>query len=489
MLRAALAFVLVCAPTLGQGTGLAQTFDFVAGRFVAHPSAALVYATIPSQNAVAVIDTETLAVVDTILVGSNPQGLCLSPLADRLFVCTSGTQQLAVVDTKTLTLLAPIPLPYFPYDAEAGTQGRVFITPNGPGYHGIMQVDSRTGTYLGEFELSVFVYFGGLLEISPDRQRLYFANVGLSPGTLACFNVSTATPTLVWKNNHGDLGGNGQDLGLTSDGLFVSYACGGGNGGYDIFKISTQTFTSVGTFPTGPYPREVVYSPDGGEAYTVHGASIGRWNASTFLADPPIVTNAEPTELAVDRSGRYIFAAIGGFFGPPETRVYRTGFGLGTGTSFCQGDDTGVSCPCSNRGDDGHGCENSYSTGGSRLQASGTASFSADTLVLEASSLPAEKLGIFVQGETLRAHGLGEVLGDGLRCVGGPIRRLRAVTASPNGAASYPGLGDAPVSVRGQVPPTPGTSRYYQFWYRDSAAYCAVEGLNWSNAIGVAWNL
>jgi hypothetical protein len=81
--------------------------------------------------------------------------------------------------------------------------------------------------------------------------------------------------------------------------------------------------------------------------------------------------------------------------------------------------------------------------------------------------------------------GLGGIFGDGLRCAGGSVNRLRT-KVNVFGSSSYPGPGDPPVSVRGFVP-LGGGARTYQCWYRNAAAFCGISTFNLTNAVEVAW--
>jgi YVTN family beta-propeller protein len=295
-----------------------RTFDLQVSSFVLHPNQRLLYATLPTLNQVAIINTANLSLVDTVLVGSNPRGVAISPDGSRLFVATSGASSLAVLDTTTNQLLPGIPLPTLPSDVEVGLEGRVYVTPATQDT-GIMQVDGSTGEYIGDYSLGVSIYFGGFLEISPDGTSLYFANQGLSSGTLAEFSVSTSTPTLVYST--GSLGSNGEDLALSHAGDFISYAVGTGNDGYDIFSLSTDDYAILGSFETGAYPSEITFSPDDRIAYTVHTRDqIDRFSTTTFLPFAPFSADGEASELIVDQSGRYLFAAF-----EDQLRVFDTG--------------------------------------------------------------------------------------------------------------------------------------------------------------------
>jgi len=140
-------------------------------------------------------------------------------------------------------------------------------------------------------------------------------------------------------------------------------------------------------------------------------------------------------------------------------------------TSLCHPGVAGViACPCSNPpGALGRGCNNSSATGGAILSASGIAYLSQDTLVFTTSGENPTAMSIVLQGTTSLASGV--TYGQGVRCVGGTLRRL-FVKAASGGSITAPnfGAGDPSVSVRsaarGDVIGA-GQSRFYLVYYRD----------------------
>lgn len=183
-----------------------------------------------------------------------------------------------------------------------------------------MQVQTGETPVVEEFTGGVFVYYSAMLAISADGGELYFGNAGLSPGTVAKFDVSTSTPALLFQQ-FGTLGSNGKDLWLTPDGDYIYYVVGGGNritGGYDIARIRTADLSVSGAMLTGPYPRELTTGPDGRIAYVViTSGSIDIWDTTTQTKFRSYETAGEATELLTDRTGAYLFAAFDG-----ELRVY-----------------------------------------------------------------------------------------------------------------------------------------------------------------------
>jgi len=155
-----------------------------------------------------------------------------------------------------------------------------------------------------------------------------------------------------------------------------------------------------------------------------------------------------------------------------------------TGTPYCFGDGSGAACPCANASPAGAnaGCLNSLGTAGA-LRGSGVASIAADSLQLRGSAM-ANSSALYFQGTTQAGAGLGTVFGDGLRCAAGSVIRL-GTKVNAAGQSTFPGAGDPAVSVRGAVPP--GSTRTYQVWYRNAAAFCAAETFNLTNGLSVAW--
>lgn len=157
-----------------------------------------------------------------------------------------------------------------------------------------------------------------------------------------------------------------------------------------------------------------------------------------------------------------------------------------TGTAFCSGDGSGTACPCSNPGFFGGGCAHS-SFPGAILSATGTASLSSDTLQVHCSGLPfdATATALLFQGTAQEVGGAGAVMGSGLRCVGGSIRRLGMKTLAGTLDWGQP-VGDTPLHTRGQI--TVASTVHYQVWFRDNAfTGCAEPKFNFSNGLSVTW--
>jgi YVTN family beta-propeller protein len=320
-------FVAIAAR--GQFGTLEKTYPTLGvNKFVLDPTKPYIYATVWSQNSIAIINTNTLALENMVFIGSGPAGLAISSDGNRLYVANASSNFIGVLDTNTRTTLPSIQVPESPRDVEVGADGRLYVLGN----NSLMQINPATGATMGTNIGPSFMVYSGELAISPNKDRLYYADYGLSPASLYQFDVTANPPVELWESPHGGTSGsNGQDLDISHDGSFISYPCGAGQIGYSIAKYRTSDMAILGTFNTGAYPREIAFSPDDAVAYTVHTAGlIDVWDTKTFLSLGTIHTTgtnvSDISELLVDRTGKHLFAAYSdSYYGNYELRVYDTG--------------------------------------------------------------------------------------------------------------------------------------------------------------------
>jgi hypothetical protein len=157
------------------------------------------------------------------------------------------------------------------------------------------------------------------------------------------------------------------------------------------------------------------------------------------------------------------------------------------GSPFCFGDGSlATPCPCANFGAVGLGCANSSVASGAQLGSSGT--ISPDTVILGATGERSTAFTIFLQGDANTSSGL--IFGDGLRCADGALLRLYVKNAA-SGAVNAPQGAEPSITARSAAlghPIAPGTSRFYQTYYRDPvASFCPPATFNASNAVQINW--
>lgn len=214
---------------------------------------------------------------------------------------------------------------------------------------------------------------------------------------------------------------------------------------------------------TDGFGAQCVFTSDGLAIVLLTNMSSAIGSASTLVARADQVANW-PTH---DLFPNYGMAAFG--YSPP------------IGTAQCFGDGSGGACPCGNTGGAGRGCRNQAFSAGAKLEATGIASVSADSVVLRASGTTPTQTGLFFQGTTAVNAGQGAPFGDGLLCVGGSIVRLQVRNASLFGTA----LSSVSLAAEGGL--AAGQTRRYQWWYRDTVSSPCGSAFNLSNSLSLTW--
>jgi plastocyanin len=189
------------------------------------------------------------------------------------------------------------------------------------------------------------------------------------------------------------------------------------------------------------------------------------------------VTFDEAFLAAHPRAGnRYDYGCIPHFFFGMVGSVT-----VAPGSSYCSGDGSGTACPCGNLGGAGEGCANDTGSGG-LFSASGSASVSADDLVLTVTNLTPGP-GLFFQGDNAINSGNGNPFGDGLRCAGGNVVRLEVRVA--NSANKF--TTDTTISIATKGGVSAGQTKRYQYWYRDTGNSPCSSLSNLSNGYEITF--
>jgi hypothetical protein len=334
---------------------------------------------------------------------------------------------------------------------------------------------------------------------------------GVSPGYIARWNGSSwSALTGGGVNNHVYALCSFDDG--TGSALYVGGAFTMTAGGMTVNRVAQWTaggWSALGAgFDDGIVYTFGVFDDGSGPALYAAGGftksngeftpAVAKWNGSTWTAlgnGLSYFSSAIPRALASydDGSGDGPQLFVGGVFTTaaslPSFCVAEWHRCANPVDTFCFGDGSVANCPCANPGLPNHGCQNSAATGGARLVSSGTPT--PDTLVLHASGELPTALSIFLQGDVLLS-GTAR-FGDGLRCIGGSLERLYVKSATA-GVAVAPDVGDSSITAQSAAlgdPITPGSTRYYQTYYRDpSPTFCAPpQGNAWNvtNGVRVVW--
>jgi Tol biopolymer transport system component len=296
--------------------------------------------------------------------------------------------------------------------------------------------------------------------ISPDGRFVGFTSLAanLVPGdTNGRYDafvhdcVTGITERVSVDANGGELAWGGSIGSISEGGRFVSFASydshvvpGDTNGQTDVFVLDRVLHTvervslGAGSVQGNAESDGAMLSPDGRYvAFASYATNLLSGGGSH------LVRNA----FLVDRRGAPAFAAV------------------------CQPGIGGLlACPCANPPAGGdRGCDNSARTGGAMLAAEGGTFLSSDSLVFTVRGVLPSALSLLLQGTAPISSGV--VYGQGVRCVGGSIRRLYTMSAESS-LAHVPDFaaGDAPISARSRAMGDvirSGEQRWYQVVYRD----------------------
>jgi Tol biopolymer transport system component len=152
-----------------------------------------------------------------------------------------------------------------------------------------------------------------------------------------------------------------------------------------------------------------------------------------------------------------------------------------------------MACPCANPpSGPSRGCDNSASTGGAVLAAGGGSYLSSDSLTFFTSGERPTSLSIVLQGTTTIAAGI--TYGQGVRCVGGALKRLYNKSAVA-GSITAPNHGGGDLMVHDRSAQlgdaiAAGSKRWYMVYYRDPNVLGGCPVLNTFNTtqtIEVSW--
>jgi hypothetical protein len=247
-------------------------------------------------------------------------------------------------------------------------------------------------------------------------------------------------------------------------------------GTYDVYTISMAPDEAA-------FRTNVSVAGSADPLQTVGGAWSGTFLQLATHAKHRVVTTGGPVVVTV------VFTPPPG--GPVLNYGSVNGFQIvridnSVNAAFCFGDGTltdhTTPCPCANHGAAGRGCANSANVQGASLLATGVPLN--NDVVLSAVGMPATVNCIYLQGDAVEDA----VFGDGVRCTGGNLIRLRT-KQNAGGASSFPDSTDTvTLSERGGVVPGSGALRYYQTYYRNSSAsYCPPETFNVTNGWKLTW--
>jgi hypothetical protein len=255
------------------------------------------------------------------------------------------------------------------------------------------------------------------------------------------------------------------------------HALGAGIGGPTSFTVLSFLEHQNRLYVGGSFTRQ------GGSP----GDNVARWDGTQWQALRGGGLDGWVTDMEVVPGSNSILL-VGGFLGMEQPALAGIDYSIHIalwsedggpqGIPFCTGG-FGLACPCGNDPIEASGCVNATGVG-AMLSASGSTSASADDLVLRTTGLPA---GTFAMAFASQHTTFTPIeMSGGLRCLDGPIVRLRPIAQASAGGTVVRGNIASLISQFAPSTILPGSTWHIQDWYRSPGGPCSGS-LNLSNGL------
>ena len=229
------------------------------------PDGRRAYVTNAVGNTVHIVDTSTLSLIDTVIVGYSPLAVAITPDGRAAYVTVSrsapnGRGALAIIDTATDTVSTTFSIGDDPNNVLMSPDGsKAYVTVSGNGL--VTMID----TALQKVTSSINIGNGPLdLALSPDGKTGY-VTMQFQPLLSVLDMVQGRVSSTITLPEPG-LGSGGRQLAMTPDGQFVYVAQLAGG----VAVASTATGTAFTTIPVGSGPTGIAVTPDGKSVYVTN---------------------------------------------------------------------------------------------------------------------------------------------------------------------------------------------------------------------------
>jgi uncharacterized protein (TIGR03437 family) len=217
-----------------------------------------------------VIDTSTNKVATKFPAGACPTGVAITPDGARAYVTLTNANAVAVIDTSSNTVMTKIPVGAAPSGIAITPDGtRAYLTNVGAMASGssISVIDTSSNTVAATVSLG---NVGSVaVAITPDGTRAYVAN---ALGSVSV--IDTSSNTVADKLTVANVGDSPVGLAITPDGAHAYVLTFGPDGNGPAVVIDTSTNTIVDMVSVGTGPTGVAISPDGTRAYVTIATNV-----------------------------------------------------------------------------------------------------------------------------------------------------------------------------------------------------------------------
>ncbi|MER6334871.1 Ig-like domain repeat protein, partial [Streptomyces sp. NPDC001034] len=245
-----------------------------------------VYVTNSGDGTVSVIDTVTQAVTNTIIVGSSPFGVAVTPDGSQVYVANNGDGTVSVIDTATETVTNTITVGSAPVGVAVSPDGtHVYVTNNSD--NTVSVINAAGQTVIGSIGVGS-APFG--IAITPDGTAAYVANNG---DATVSITATAPFPTTTTLTSAPDPSVFGEAKTLTATVAPAPPVTGTPTGTVDFFDGATLLGT--GTLVGGTATLTTSALAVGSHSLTAVYSGDTEFTGSTSPVDPQTVTQAATT--------------------------------------------------------------------------------------------------------------------------------------------------------------------------------------------------
>ncbi len=258
----------------------------------------LAYIADAGSDSVSVIDPVSNTVIATIAVGSQPNGISVSPDGSRVYVGNEGSSSVSVINTTTNMVVATIPVGTLPLGISVSPDGsKVYVVNNGSS--SISVINTATNVVSSTIPLSSAS--PEYIATNTDGSMLYVTNFQSNSVSV----VSTASNTVVSAIT---VGSSPFSIAASPDGSKVYVSNLNSN---SVSVINTSTNTVVATVPVGISPYGTTVSPDGSLAYVANSgsSSVSVINTATNAVIATVTVGAIPYGISISPDGKQVYVS------------------------------------------------------------------------------------------------------------------------------------------------------------------------------------
>ncbi len=226
------------------------------------PNGQYAYVTNSGGTTVSVISTSNDSAFKIITVSPGPWGIAITPNGQYVYVVNRGSDSVSVISTATNSVISTITVGSGPFSVAITPNGQyAYVTNDYGSSDSVSVISTATNSVVSTIPVGSGPW--GIV-ITPNGQYVYVANVYNGAGGDSVSVISTATNSVVSTI---PVGINPKGVAITPNGQYVYVA----NGGSDsVSVISTSSNSVVSTIPVGANPQGVAITPNGQYVYVTN---------------------------------------------------------------------------------------------------------------------------------------------------------------------------------------------------------------------------